>query len=105
MARLRTTMARSRTGYAFIRTGLSLFMIGVALELGLPDGMLVWTIFDGILIAGGLFLIVDGFVWSIPAEKLRRQFPYCYADLEIAIADYGVPSRYWKKAVFSRESI
>jgi uncharacterized membrane protein YidH (DUF202 family) len=105
MARLRTTMARARTGHAFIRTGLSLFMIGVALELGLPDGALAWTAFDVALIASGLFLIVDGFVWSVPAERLRKQFPYCYADLEIAIADYGVPPRYWQKAVFSRESI
>jgi len=105
MARLRTTMARARTGYAFIRTGISLFMIGVALELGLPDALPTWTVVDYGLIAGGLLLVFDGFVWSIPAERLRRQFPYCYADLEIAIADYGIPSRTWKKAVFNRETI
>ncbi len=104
MARLRTTMARSRTGYAFIRTGLSLFMIGVALALYVPDGVLAWDIFNGTLIIGGLFLIADGFIWSLPAEKIRRQFPYCYADMEIVIPDYGTPCRAWKKAVFNREA-
>lgn len=104
MARLRTTMARSRTGYAFIRTGLSLFMIGVALALYVPGGVLAWNIFNGTMIIGGLFLIVDGFIWSLPAEKIRKQFPYCYADMEIVIPDYGIPCRSWKKAVFNRES-
>ncbi len=105
MARLRTVMARARTGFAFIRTGLSLFSIGVAFWLFFADtGGSGWAVFNYLMIATGLLLVVDGFVWSIPAERIRRQFPYCYGDLEIPLPDYGVPSRFWKKVVFSNDA-
>lgn len=102
MARLRTVMSRARTGFAFIRTGLSLFLIGVAFMLYFNDsGGLGWSLFNYAMMLIGLFLVVDGFVWSIPAERMRRQFPYCYGDMEIPIPDYGVPARFWQKVVFS----
>ena len=105
MARLRTDMARARTGFAFIRTGLSLFLIGVGFIFFFDDtGSLVWAVFNFLMITIGLLLVIDGFIWSIPAERIRRQFPYCYGDMEISIPDYGVPTRFWKTVVFSNDA-
>lgn len=104
MARLRTVMARARTGFAFIRTGLSLFSIGVGFLLFFQDsGGAGWAVFNYLMIASGLILVVDGFVWSVPAERTRRQFPYCYGDMEIPLPDYGTPVRFWKTVVFSND--
>jgi uncharacterized membrane protein YidH (DUF202 family) len=103
MARLRTVMARGRTGYAFVRTGLSLSLIGLAFLLYFGSDSTGWNIFNWLMIGGGLLLIGDGLFWSLPAEKIRRQFPYCYGDMEITIPDYGIPARSWRKAVFSHE--
>lgn len=101
MARLRTVMARSRTGMAFIRTGMSISSVGFGLWVYFGGAHLFWTIFDGILIAGGFVFIADGLYWRIPAEKIKRQFPYCFGEMEISIPDYGTTARIWKKAVFS----
>ena len=103
MARLRTTMARARTGFSFIRTGLSIFLVGAVFMVSLPYAGMIWVIVETLMMLAGLFLIVDGFVWSLPAERTKREFPYCFADMEIVIPDYGVPCRSWKKAVFSRD--
>jgi len=103
MARLRTVMARARTGFAFVRTGLSIFMIGVAFVLYFNDGGIGWAIFDTLMLVGGLVLIADGLAWSLPAERYRRQFPYCFGDMDIAVPDYGKPARFWYKVVFSHE--
>ena len=48
-------------------------------------------------------LIGDGLYWSLPAERLRREFPYCYGDMEMRIPNYGVPGRIWQKVVFSHD--
>jgi len=103
MARLRTVMARERTGFAFVRTGFSLALIGIAFVLYFGTASIAWNIFNFLMIVGGLLLIGDGLYWSLPAERLRREFPYCYGDLEITVPDYGTPARYWRKAVFSHE--
>ncbi len=103
MARLRTIMARSRTGFVFIRTGLSLTLIGVAFVIFFGTGVIGWNIFNLLMIASGLLLTGDGLYWSLPAERLRQEFPYCYADMEIAQPDYGTPARSWQKVVFSHE--
>lgn len=103
MARLRTVMARSRTGLAFIRTGLGFFLIGAASEVYFSSPWLAWHLLDYTLIGSGLLLVADGLLWSIPAERLRRQFPYCTEGLEIVDADYGTPARYWRKAIFDHE--
>jgi len=105
MARLRTVMARSRTGMAFIRTGLSIFSVGLGLLVYFGAGNIAWTVADALMIAAGLAVIADGLYWHMPAEKTRRQFPYCFADMEITAPDYGRPVRQWKKAVFSHDDI
>jgi hypothetical protein len=52
-----------------------------------------------------MLLIADGLYWHLPAEKLRKQLPYCFCDVEIAIPDYGTPTRTWGKAVFSHDDL
>jgi uncharacterized membrane protein YidH (DUF202 family) len=102
MARLRTVMARSRTGMAFIRTGLSILLIGIAFLVAFPAASWAWHLLDWCLILGGTALVADGFYWTIPAERKRAELPYCFADIEIILPDYGVPSRFWQKTVFHR---
>lgn len=103
MARLRTIMSRARTGYAFIRTGISLTLIGIVFALYFDVHAMAWHVFNWSMIVGGLLLIGDGLYWSLPAERIRRQFPYCYGDMEITVPDYGVPARSWRRVVFSHE--
>ena len=93
MARLRTVMARIRTGYSFIRTGLTLFFIGAVFAVYFHKSDIYWYCYETVMMLGGLSLIVDGLLWVVPAEKLRIQLPYCFADLEIVTPDYGVPCR------------
>jgi uncharacterized membrane protein YidH (DUF202 family) len=102
MARLRTVMARARTGMAFIRTGLSILLIGITFLVSFPEAGVLWQLIDWLLILGGTALTADGFYWTIPAERARKELPYCFADLEIMLADYGKPSRCWQKTVFPR---
>ncbi len=104
MARLRTVMAHSRTGMAFIRTGISICGVGAGLQFYFGAGSIGWTILNVAMILTGLVLIVDGFRWAGPAEKMRIQYPYCYGDMEITVPDYGRPGRYWGKAVFSNDA-
>ncbi len=104
MGRLRTVMARIRTGYSFIRTGLTLFFIGLVFTVYFHKTNVFWHCYEIFMMLGGLALIVDGLLHALPAEKLRKQFPYCTADMEITIPDYGVPCRSWKKVVFNRET-
>ncbi len=103
MARLRTVMARSRTGMSFIRTGISIFSVGMGLLVYFGMGNISWTIFDIMLILIGLLSIADGLYWHLPAEKIRKQFPYCFSEMEIMIPDYGKPVRSWEKVVFSHD--
>lgn len=103
MARLRTVMARSRTGMAFIRTGMSMSAVGAGLLVYFGTGNVAWSIFDFILIFSGLLFIADGLYWHIPADKIKKQFPYCFGDMEIVVPDYGTPARDWGKAVFSHD--
>jgi len=63
----------------------------------------LYIIIDAGMMLCGLFFIVDGFLWCVPAERTRREYPYCYGTLEIAMPDYGVPGRFWKKVVFTHE--
>jgi len=105
MARLRTVMARSRTGMAFMRTGMSITAVGMGLLVYFGAGNIYWTVFDVFMVAAGLFFMADGLYWHIPAENTRKQFPYCFTDIEISMPDYGRPNKYWKKAVFSHDDI
>jgi hypothetical protein len=88
---------------AFIRTGMSLSSVGLGLLLYFGTSNLPWTLFDSVLVLAGLASIADGLYWHLPAERIRKQFPYCFGDMEIMIPDYGIPCRDWKKAVFSSD--
>lgn len=103
MARLRTVMARSRTGLAFIRTGMSISAVGIGLQVYFGAGNVLWTLFNGVLILIGFLLIADGLYWHLPAENIRKQFPYCFGEMEIVVPDYGRPARYWGKVIFSHD--
>jgi len=105
MARLRTVMARSRTGMAFIRTGMAISAIGLGLLVYFGAGSMSWTLFDSAVIVVGLLFIADGLYWYVPAERTRQQYPYCFGDLEITVPDYGVPTRDWRRAVFSHDDL
>ncbi|NOX25078.1 MAG: DUF202 domain-containing protein [Deltaproteobacteria bacterium] len=104
MARMRTVMARIRTGLSFIRTGLALFFIGLVFTVYFHKTNIFWYCYEISMMLGGLALIADGLFATVPAQKLRQQFPYCHADVRIIIPNYGVPCRFWKKAKFNRES-
>ncbi len=106
MSRLRTIMARSRTGMAFIRTGFSVMTVGAVLFIYfhfVGHAHLVWTAFDLILVAIGLYLIGDGFHWYWPAERIKRRSPYLQKDFEIADADYSIPQSAWKRTLYRDE--
>ncbi len=105
MARLRTVMARSRTGMAFIRTGMSISAVGLGLLVYFGTGNTGWTFFDALLILAGLLFIADGLYWYLPAENTRKQFPYCYGEMDLAIPEYGTPAGSWRKAVFSHDDL
>ena len=105
MARLRTVMARSRTGLALVRTGVTIASIGFGLLVYFGEISVALTVFDVVLLAVGLALIADGLYWHLPAEKIRRQFPYCFGELEIALPDYGRPAAFWKKVSLSDDEI
>jgi uncharacterized membrane protein YidH (DUF202 family) len=105
MARLRTVMARSRTGMSLIRTGMSISAVGMGFLVYFGTRYLAWTIFDIILILLGLMFIGDGLYWHIPAENIRKQFPYCYGNMDIIVPDYGKPACRWTTAVFSQDDI
>jgi uncharacterized membrane protein YidH (DUF202 family) len=103
MARLRTVMARSRTGMAFMRTGMSISAVGLGLLVYFGAANVAWMVFDIVMILSGLAFFADGLYWHIPAENIKRQFPYCFGDMEITVPDYGKPVRSWKKVVFNHE--
>jgi uncharacterized membrane protein YidH (DUF202 family) len=102
-SRLRTAMARSRTGLSFIRTGTSIFSVGLGLLVYFGWGGILWTIFDFVAMAAGLFLVADGLYWYISAERTRKELPYTSEDLEIRMPDFGKPTMSWKKVIFSYE--
>jgi uncharacterized membrane protein YidH (DUF202 family) len=101
MARLRTIMAVSRTGMAYVRTGMSITSVGAGLMAYFGVASIGWTIFNALLIIGGLALIADGYRWMLPAERMRKEYPYCFGDMEITLPDYGKPTSEWKRVVFN----
>jgi len=101
MARLRTVMAVSRTGLSYVRTGMSITSVGAGLMAYFGTASAGWTIFNVLLIIGGLTLIVDGYRWVLPAERMRKEYPYCYGAMEITIPDYGKPAGEWGTVIFN----
>jgi hypothetical protein len=90
---------------SFIRTGASFFSIGLGLQVYFGSANLLWTLHNAALILVGVFLIADGFYWHLPAEKTKKGFPYCFADMEIVFPEYATPSPLWKKVIFSHEDL
>ncbi|MCY0872801.1 MAG: DUF202 domain-containing protein [Acidithiobacillus caldus] len=107
MSRLRTVMARARMGMAFIRTGFSLMTVGAGLYIYFHFARqedLWWTLFDAGLVLVGLYLIVDGLFWYLPAERAKRRSPFVAPHFEIADADYSLPKSMWTREHYHRES-
>ena len=102
-SRLRTVMARSRTGMSFIRTGTAFFSVGMGLQVYFGSANILWSIHNATLMLIGMALVSDGFYWHLPAEKTKKEFPYCFADMEILFPDYARPTSFWKKVVFSHD--
>lgn len=105
MARLRTTMSRARTGMAFIRTGMSISAVGAGLLVYFGTGNIAWSVAEGLTVVAGLAVIADGLYWYLPAEKIKKQFPYCFGGMEIVVPDYGRATRTWRKVVFSHDGV
>jgi uncharacterized membrane protein YidH (DUF202 family) len=100
MARVRTAMAVARTGMAFVRTGMSIASVGAGLLVYFGTASVGWTVVNIVLIIAGLILIVDGYRWIVPAERIRKEYPYCYGAMELTVPDYGKPNREWGTVLF-----
>jgi uncharacterized membrane protein YidH (DUF202 family) len=74
-ATYRTIYARARTGLAFIRTGVAFTSLGFGLLHYFSLGIL--TLFDVLLVASGLMMAVDGFLWYLPVRKEQAEVPRC----------------------------
>ena len=79
--------------------------IGAGLLVTFGTSSFAWAAFYAVLTVAGALFIADGLYWHLPAERMRRQFTYCYCDVEIAVPDYGRPSRTWETAVFSHDDL
>jgi uncharacterized membrane protein YidH (DUF202 family) len=71
----RTIYSRARTGLAFIRTGVAFASLG----LGLMHyfGISLLTVFDSLLVAAGILMVVDGVMWYLPVRKEQAETPRC----------------------------
>jgi uncharacterized membrane protein YidH (DUF202 family) len=98
MARFRTELARARTGLSFIRTGLNGVAVGLGLLAWFGTAATGWTVFNLLLLAGGLLLTGDGLLWYLPSVRARRAATYCTADFELAVPDYAVSEDAWGRA-------
>lgn len=71
LASRRTTFAKGRTGLAMFRTGLA---FATALLLLLRIVSLGWaSLLELALLTAGLFLMIDGLRWYLPARRLSRR--------------------------------
>ena len=75
----RTIAARARTGLSFLRTGVALTGLGFGLMQYF--GLSYLTVFDAMLILGGLGMIADGVFWSLPVRGEYSETPRCNADV------------------------
>lgn len=67
----RTVFAKGRTGLAMFRTGLA-FIATILLLLSV-SGLGWLSLIELALLAAGLFLLVDGLLWYIPARRLGHR--------------------------------
>jgi len=103
MARFRTALSRGRTGMALIRTGMNFCAVGLGLLVSFGLRNPAWTTLEFCILAIGVFLVVDGHYWYLPAEKWKKQFPYCSGDFEIDLPNYSTPFTQWEKVVFDHD--
>ena len=103
MARVRTAMAVARTGMAFVRTGMSIASVGAGLLVYFGTASAGWSAVNAVMIVTGLALIADGYRWIVPAERIRKEYPYCYGAMELTVPDYGKPNRAWGTVLFDHE--
>jgi hypothetical protein len=82
---------------------MSIASVGAGLLVYFGTASTVWTAVNAVLILGGLALIVDGYRWIVPAERIRKEYPYCYGGMELSVPDYGKPNRAWGTVVFDNE--
>ncbi len=71
----RTIYSRARTGLAFIRTGIAFTSLGFGFLRYFGAGMM--TVFDVLLLAAGVFMAIDGFLWYLPVRKEQAEIPRC----------------------------
>lgn len=69
----RTIYARARTGLAFIRTGVS--FLGLGLGFVKYFGLSLLTMFDLLLTAAGVLMVMDGVLWYLPVRKEQAEIP------------------------------
>ncbi len=69
----RTIYARARTGLAFIRTGVA--FLGLGLGFVKYFGLSLLTMFDLLLAAAGVLMVVDGVLWYLPVRKEQAEVP------------------------------
>jgi len=98
LARLRTQMARGRTGLSLIRTGNNAVAVGLGLLAWFGTGSTGWTVFNLVLIAGGIVLLTDGLRAYLAARRARQATDVCTADFELAVPDYTMPEETWGRA-------
>ena len=82
---------------------MSVAAVGSGLLVYFGTAGFMWVVLDVVLIISGMVFVADGIYWHVPAETIKKQFPYCFGDMEIIMPDYGVPARYWQKVVFSND--
>jgi len=71
----RTIYSRARTGLAFIRTGGAFASLGLGLIRYF--GISLLTVFDSLLVAAGILMVVDGVLWYLPVRKEQSETPRC----------------------------
>jgi uncharacterized membrane protein YidH (DUF202 family) len=103
MARFRTALSRGRTGMSLIRTGMNFCAVGLGLLVSFGLRNPAWTSLEFCILAIGLILLADGHYWYLPAEKWKKQFPYCAGDFEIDLPNYSTPYDQWEKVVFDHD--
>jgi hypothetical protein len=77
----------------------------MGLQVYFGSANIYWTVFNMTLVTFSFVFILDGLYWHLPAERIRRRFPYCYGQLEFSIPDYASPSRFWDKIVLDNDYI
>lgn len=89
LAGFRTTLARGRTGLSMFRTGVA--FVTVVLLLLRTFGLGLTLPLEAIIAGVGLFFLVDGILWYLPARAMsRRGLPEAVPDPDPTLGNVGV---------------